>query len=136
MICSLCSGLMYASPQMLVSSGLKKAHNLLLEIMVPSITRAFPRYFECIRCDVAIQVRSTDAKLEQDESVLLTDLDDHQKEQMGFLKVWCLQCLPKFSVARSMIFIALHAFHEFSLPVHQQYTPSSRSPEFVRCRKI
>jgi hypothetical protein len=55
---------LFLLPQSLVSSGLKKAHNLLLEVMV----------------------RTTDSKIEQDETMLLTDLDDHKKEQMGFLK--------------------------------------------------
>ena len=70
------------------SAGLKKAHNLLLEIMVHLIARTFevPRRESFWRV-VSFQVRSTDSELEQNESVLLTDLDDSEKERMGFLKV-------------------------------------------------
>ena len=80
--------------QFVSSSGLKKAHNLLLEIMVPCALAAITFKLSFIHTRTSMQVRATDTELEHDETDLLTNAPDAKKEQLGFLKVTII-CFQK-----------------------------------------
>jgi hypothetical protein len=73
---------------------LKKAHNLLLEIMVPCALAAITFRLSFIHTRTSMQVRATDTELDYDETDLLTNAPDSKKEQLGFLKVTII-CFQK-----------------------------------------